>query len=244
MPRFEAIIIQLRKRPLLTSAHRLSWTHESSRKQIKEQKKKGGGVRLAIGSGPSVPQYGNFIPTDYPLVDICNATRLSALLDEASVEAMFASHVWEHFTYPQAIEALQNVRCLMTDNAVARFGVPDAQHPDEVYHNKMVREGFPDRNVRAAYRDSFYAGHRALWTEEKFAVAASSTGLNARPLEWWSAGSKEDRKFCYNEYSQFEREWPNKQVTQIRFSKYEGESLCLPLHLLLIYHHRSWRIRL
>jgi len=170
---------------------------EKLRKLIKEQ---GKNVRIAIGSGPN-PTNVEFIPTDYPVVDICNATRLSALLEESSVEAMIASHVWEHFTYSQAIQALQNVQCLLVDNAIARFGVPDAQHPDKVYHDKKAREGFPERVFKADYRNSAYPGHRALWTEDKFATAASMAGLNARPLEWWSAGSIDERKFCYTDYN-------------------------------------------
>lgn len=174
------------------------------RKRIQAQDKISGAVRIAIGTGPGVPEFGNFIATDLPIFDVLNTTRLSALLQESTVEAIFASHVWEHFSYSQAILALQNVRCLMKDNAVARIGVPDAQHPDEEYHMKKAREGFPDKMFRATYRDSFYAGHRALWTEEKFAVAASMTGLNARPLEWWSAGSVQERRFCFSTYNDIE----------------------------------------
>lgn len=181
-------------------------------KQFQEQQKKNGAVRIAIGTGPGTPKKGNFIPTDLPHVDIVNSTRLAALLEEESVEAMFASHVWEHFTYPQAVQALQNMRCLMTDNAIARVGVPDAQHPDSTYHDKKVREGFPDRVFKAEYRNSEYSGHRALWTEEKFAVAASMAGLNVRPLEWWSAGSIEDRKFCYKQYNEEENGVMNRSL--------------------------------
>lgn len=174
------------------------------RDRIQKQEMHGGRVRLAIGPGPSPPRKGGFLPSDYPIVDITNATRLAALFEEASVEALIASHVWEHFTYPQTVQALQNVRCLMTDNAIARFGVPDAQHPDQMYHANKAREGFPNKEFRASYRNSVSPGHRALWTEDKFAVAASLAGLNARPLEWWSSGSIDERKFCNVEYNEEE----------------------------------------
>lgn len=174
-------------------------TAKELQKQFQEQIKRRGAVRIAVGTGPSTPKYGNFVATDYPIVDILNATRLSALLEENSVEALFASHVWEHFTYPQALQALQNVQCLLRPHGVARLGVPDAAHPDSTYHEKKAKEGFPEGQFRAAYRDSYYAGHRALWTERKFATAASMAGLNARPLEWWASG--DGSEFCYATYN-------------------------------------------
>jgi predicted SAM-dependent methyltransferase len=146
-------------------------------------------LRIDLGAGTSADKEG-VLPTDFPVVDILNQTKLAALFNEGSVAALRASHVFEHLTYPQAIVAFQNIRCLLDrDVGLARIATPDAQHPGLDYHEKKLKADWPSGIFKAQYRDDIYPGHRALWSESKMAVAASLAGLNARPLEWWSSSS-------------------------------------------------------
>jgi predicted SAM-dependent methyltransferase len=170
-------------------------------------------LRMDLGAGTSADKDG-VLPTDMPVVDILNQTKLAALFPEGSVAALRASHVFEHFTYPQALVALQNIRCLLDrDIGMARIATPDAQHPDRDYHEQKLKDDWPSGIFKAQYRDDIYPGHRALWSESKMAVAASMAGLNARPLEWWSSpsssssknndhrpGTQEEAQFCEQPY--------------------------------------------
>lgn len=150
-------------------------------------------LRVDLGSGTSADKDG-ILPTDMPVVDILNQTKLAALFTEGSVAALRASHVFEHFTYPQALIAFQNIRCLLDhDVGYARIATPDAKHPGAEYHEHKLKADWPSGIFKASYRDDIYPGHRALWSEAKMAVAASFAGLNARPLEWWSS---DETKFC------------------------------------------------
>jgi predicted SAM-dependent methyltransferase len=168
-------------------------------------------LRIDLGAGTSADKEG-VLPTDFPVVDILNQTKLAALFTEGSVAALRASHVFEHLTYPQAIVAFQNIRCLLDrDVGLARIATPDAQHPGLDYHEKKLKADWPSGIFKAQYRDDIYPGHRALWSESKMAVAASLAGLNARPLEWWSSSSTtttttgrqhriEEAQFCEQVY--------------------------------------------
>jgi predicted SAM-dependent methyltransferase len=146
-------------------------------------------LRMDLGAGTSAEKDG-VLPTDMPIVDILNQTKLAALFAEGSVTALRASHVFEHLTYPQAIVAFQNIRCLLDpQKGMARIATPDALHPGQEYHEEKLKADWPSGIFKAQYRDDVYPGHRALWSERKMAVAASLAGLNARPLEWWSTSS-------------------------------------------------------
>lgn len=152
-------------------------------------------LRIDLGSGTSADKEG-VLPTDMPVVDILNQTKLAALFSEGSIAALRASHVFEHFTYPQAITAFQNIRCLLNPElGRARIATPDAKHPGADYHEHKLKADWPSGIFKASYRDDVYPGHRALWSEAKMAVAASFAGLNARPLEWWSSDT-----FCEQPY--------------------------------------------
>ena len=159
--------------------------------EIKEKREN---LRITLGAGPSTYKVENGILTDIPIVDILNATKMAALFAQGTVKTFVASHVFEHFTYPEAVAALQHVRCLLDkDEGVLRLAVPDAYNVHAKYRNEKVLEGFPDKKFNAKVP---YPGHRALWTEPKVAAVASVTGFVTRPLEWFT----QQHRFCQVDY--------------------------------------------
>ena len=163
-----------------------------------------GELRVDLGSGTSSEKH-NVLPTDLPVVDILNQTKLAALFEEGTVSAIRASHVWEHFTYPQAVKAMESIRCLLDPNhGVARIATPDAYHPGGEYNTHKLKADFPDGLFNAKYREASYPGHRALWSAHKMAAVASITGLHSRPVEWWDSNEvlPSQRSFCEQPYDE------------------------------------------
>lgn len=158
-----------------------------------EIKEKQENLRITLGAGPSTTKIPNGILTDIPVVDLLNATKLAALFLPGTVKTFVASHVWEHFTYPEAIKAFQNVRCLLEPEGVFRLAVPDAYNVHTKYRKEKVLEGFPNGTFKAK---TPYPGHRALWTEPKLAATASIVGFDVFPLEWFTSS----HRYCQVDY--------------------------------------------
>lgn len=167
---------------------------------------KSGPLRLLI-SGEDNAQLG-WVVTNWPTFDVLNASSMALLGLGWRFHAVsaVAEHVWEHFDYVQAFQALVNMRCAMLSGRL-RIAVPDAAHADvKWYVKKKVQEGWPAGFFGGGAKKSKsarYPGHRALWTARKLVRFACDAGYKGAWLQEYWKESKPNRFVQFNYSDEF-----------------------------------------
>jgi predicted SAM-dependent methyltransferase len=157
---------------------------------VKKLKKQlaAGQAKVVIGAGGTT--FAGWLSTDYPIVDFLNHTRIGAVFDDNSISEVLAEHVFEHFTIPQAVIALQAMWCVMVDGGRVRIAVPDGAHPGAHFAEKMFGAWAIEK------QDNGYPGHYTAWTEPQLTRVLKASGFGAVALEWWDA----ERQFHYRSW--------------------------------------------
>ena len=98
-----------------------------------------------------------------------------------SVEAVFAEHVLEHFTYSAGLKVLRNCHRVLRPGGVLRLGVPDLERYSRGYlgMDPILDQCRPGRPTRAvAFAEIFYRyGHRSAYDAETLLMACRESGF-------------------------------------------------------------------
>jgi predicted SAM-dependent methyltransferase len=130
-------------------------------------------LRLIIGA--SATTMNGWISTEYPIVDIADASNLFNWFRAGSVTAMLAEHVWEHLTAEQARIAANHAYKLLKPGGYIRIAVPDGNHPDQGYICDVMPGGSGPGAI----------DHKVLYNIETLTRLFEACGFQVKPLEWF-----------------------------------------------------------
>jgi predicted SAM-dependent methyltransferase len=126
-------------------------------------------IRLIIGAAGTF--FSGWVPTDQDLLDLLNPDTWRAWLEEASVSAMVAEHVWEHLDQEKGLIAACTCYRFLIPGKHIRIAVPDALKPDPEYH-ELCKVGGRD-------------GQKFFYDYMSLTSLFQSAGFEVRPLEYW-----------------------------------------------------------
>ena len=126
---------------------------------------------MKIIIGAAVPQEG-WVETTIETLNILKERDWQRYSD---IEAVFAEHVWEHLTPPDALRAAQLCYKYLTPGGYIRVAVPDGLHPDPAYI-EFVRPGG---------RGPGCDDHQVLYHYASLAQVFLLAGFSVRLLEYW-----------------------------------------------------------
>jgi predicted SAM-dependent methyltransferase len=132
-------------------------------------------LRLVIGA--SGIYNAGWIPSDISYLNLLQEEHWKAYFDEASIDAMFAEHVWEHLTIDEGIAAAQLCFRYVKPGGYLRVAVPDGFHPDANYID-YVRPG-----GNGAGADD----HKVLYNHHTFAQIFERAGFQVSLLEYFNS---------------------------------------------------------
>jgi predicted SAM-dependent methyltransferase/GT2 family glycosyltransferase len=145
---------------------------------------RGRALKIIVGAnGTSVP---GWLSTDYPCVDVTDTRTLRRLFGLGRVSAILAEHVWEHLSNEQARLAARNCYALLRPGAYVRVAVPDGNHPDPIYIDRVRPGGCgPGAN-----------DHKVLYNLDTLSEVFRSAGFRVEPLEWFDTSGR----FCSSDW--------------------------------------------
>lgn len=109
-------------------------------------------------------------------------------LKQGSVDVVYSSHVLEHLTYNEGIEALRNCFEMMKKGAVMRLVMPDFDHYiDEYNKSKDLMKFYEQTDLGYVHRPSTIFGklifylknsrHQYVWNEQQIVTALTEIGF-------------------------------------------------------------------
>lgn len=140
-----------------------------------------GDVRLIIGAAGTY--FAGWVPTDQDLLDLLKPDTWRAWLEESSVTAIVAEHVWEHLDEDEGLTAARTCYSFLAPGKHIRIAVPDAFKPDPEYH-ELCKVGGRD-------------GHKVFYDYKSLSCVFRSAGFTVTLLEYWD----EKGEFHENEWS-------------------------------------------
>lgn len=133
----------------------------------------GNSLRIIVGSDNTRQQ--GWISTDYPILDLTDASSFSSLLKLSSVDNFLAEHVWEHLDFSDAEKAILNCYKYLKNGGRIRIAVPDGFHPDSDYINQVKPGGY-------GYGAD---DHKVLYDFRSLSALMTAAGFQVRLLEWF-----------------------------------------------------------
>jgi predicted SAM-dependent methyltransferase len=116
-----------------------------------------------------------WISTERDLLDVCDIRTFLRLWSHPQISHFLAEHVWEHLDDFCALEGIKNCKLFLLPAGRLRIAVPDGNHPDPEYIEK----------VRPGGSGPGCDDHKQLFTVNSLSDIVSKGGLYPRPLEWW-----------------------------------------------------------
>ncbi len=131
--------------------------------------------KIIIGAGNIT--YDGWISTQANELNLLDEETFKNMLEENSVDAFLAEHVFEHLTFDEGIKAAKIIYKYLKKNGRIRVAVPDANFRNEWYQN-MCKPGGPGPMDHPAFTHKvFYDYHLLI---EVFTLA----GFTCKLLEW------------------------------------------------------------
>jgi predicted SAM-dependent methyltransferase len=127
--------------------------------------------RIVFGAAGVYPH--GWIPTDADFLDLLRPQDWSRCLQEGSLDAILAEHVWEHLHPEHAVAAARQCYRYLRPGGYLRAAVPDGLHPDPTYIETVAPGG-----SGAGAED-----HRVLYTYATFASIFEKSGFTVNLLE-------------------------------------------------------------
>jgi len=143
-------------------------------------------LNVILGAGSTKSK--NWLPTDYPVVDVVSRETLAHYFKPLSVDAFLAEHVWEHLSEQDAFIALVNCFNLLKPGGYFRIAVPDGFHSDLKYIDDVKPGG------KGAGSDD----HKVLYNYKTLSECLSKAGFKIKLLEWFD----EDGEFHFENWSE------------------------------------------
>jgi predicted SAM-dependent methyltransferase len=135
-------------------------------------------VRLVIGASGIYDE--GWIPSDISYLNLLNEDHWKAYFGEASIDAIFAEHVWEHLTTEDGLAAAQRCFRYLRPGGYLRAAVPDAFHPDANYID----------HVRPGGDGAGADDHKVLYDHHSFAALFEQAGFRVSLLEYFDSKSE------------------------------------------------------
>ncbi len=132
-------------------------------------------TNLKIIVGSAATKQDGWISTNYPLLDLTNASTFAALFDAGSVSNILAEHVWEHLSLEDGAKACRNCFQYLKRGGVLRIAVPDGFHPDAAYI----------AHVRPGGCGPGADDHKVLYNYQTLSTLLEKAGFKIRILEWF-----------------------------------------------------------
>jgi predicted SAM-dependent methyltransferase len=133
-----------------------------------------GRIRLVIGAaGIALP---GWTATNIGLLNLLKPETWRAWLDENSVEAMLAEHVWGHLDEAEGHVAAHTCFRFLAPGGRLRIAVPDALMPDPAYQENCKIGGRND--------------HKHLYDYRSLSAVLSAAGFAVRLLEYFDENGK------------------------------------------------------
>ncbi len=130
-------------------------------------------LRIVIGaSGHFEP---GWVPTDVELLNLLLPDAWTQYVNEASVDALLAEHVWEHLSLADGAVAAHTCYRYLTPGGHLRVAVPDGFHPDPAYID-WVKPG----GIGPGCED-----HDLLYNHQTFAPLFQTAGFEVQLLEYF-----------------------------------------------------------
>jgi predicted SAM-dependent methyltransferase len=128
-----------------------------------------GAVRLIIGAASTESM--GWVSTNQETLDLLKPRQWGAWLDESSVQAIVAEHVWEHLSIEEGRIAASTSYKFLAPGGRLRIAVPDGYSPDTEYIRYVKPRNYP--------------GHKTLFTIDTLSSMLESEGFVVRPLEYF-----------------------------------------------------------
>lgn len=141
-------------------------------------------MRVVVGAGGRYEP--GWIPTDLDSLNLTDSVDWGQLFQTASIDVIFAEHVWEHLTAPEAQTATGYCFRYLKPGGRLRIAVPDGFHPDPSYQ-EYVRPGGTGPGAD---------DHKALYNHETLSALLREAGFHPHPLEYFDeAGTFHQEKW-------------------------------------------------
>lgn len=141
-------------------------------------------LKIILGSA-GIDQDG-WISTDINTLNILNKDDWLRYFKPNSIDALLAEHVWEHFTYDDAVKGAENCFFFLKKGGYIRIAVPDGFHPHSAYIEAVKPMGF-----------GFGADdHKVLYNYKSISAIFMRIGFKVEYLEYFN----EDKQFCSKEW--------------------------------------------
>jgi len=124
---------------------------------------------LVVGAAGTA--FNGWISTNERILNLLNPDQWSIWIDEGSVSAILAEHVWEHLSEDEGLIAAQTCYRFLASGGRLRLAVPDAFKPDTAYL-ELCRVGGPD-------------GHKVFYDYQSLSRLLTTVGFSVRLLEYW-----------------------------------------------------------
>jgi len=135
---------------------------------------------LKIIVGAASTEQAGWISTDYPLLDLTDASTLAVLFESNSINNFLAEHVWEHLSLEDGAKAVSNCFAYLKQGGLLRIAVPDGFHPDADYIAQVKPGGYGEGAD----------DHKVLYNYRTLSVLLENAGYNVRLLEWFDEQGK------------------------------------------------------
>jgi predicted SAM-dependent methyltransferase len=136
-------------------------------------KKAHGEIKIIIGSAGL--QTDDWISTDFPALDLTDEQTFARLFKPGSVDVFLAEHVWEHLSVTEAVLGIKNCMKYLKPGGYLRLAVPDGNHPDPDYIEKVKPGG----------RGPGADGHKVLYDHNMLSGMLRQEGFIVTRLEWY-----------------------------------------------------------
>jgi predicted SAM-dependent methyltransferase len=150
-------------------------------------------LRVVIGAG------GHFDPgwvdADIDVLNLLHEADWQRFFAPASIDALFAEHVWEHLEPADALAAARRCHAYLRPGGRLRIAVPDGHHPDPAYI-AAVRPGGSGDGAD---------DHRVLYTHESLSALLRAASFEPQLLEHFDADGRFHRVDWYRGFGTVRR---------------------------------------
>lgn len=143
-------------------------------------------IKLIIGAGNT--NYDGWEKTDKKSLDITKECHWARFFKPNSVDIVLAEYVWEHLNEKERVLAAKNIMKYLKKGGFIRVAVPDGNHPDPDYIEKVKVDG----TGKSA------GDHKYLYTYKELVRVFEEQGFKANLLEYFD----DSGNFVFNEWDQ------------------------------------------
>ncbi|MEM9351424.1 MAG: methyltransferase domain-containing protein [Planctomycetota bacterium] len=143
------------------------------RKRLQTYVRQAPELKIVIGAGNLHDK--SWCPTEVDYLNLLERDQWLGYFSERKIDCILAEHVWEHLTQEQGAAAARNCFEFLKPGGYLRVAVPDGNHPDPQYIEKVK----PGGTGPGAH------DHKMLYTHKTFGGLFEGVGFQVRLLEYF-----------------------------------------------------------